>query len=111
LVQHLASTVPSEKDVDMEEALASFIRLSSALMGDDQLPEDLAAAYFEQARTALADELPALLTRFTNLLQDGIDPVTALRRHLLPDSRYRALVWDVIGAGVAASLGRIIESV
>jgi hypothetical protein len=26
LVQHLASTVPSEKDVDMEEALASFIR-------------------------------------------------------------------------------------
>jgi hypothetical protein len=48
---------------------------------------------------------------FTNLLQDGTDPVTALRRHLLPDSRYRALVWDVIGAGVAASLGRIIESV
>jgi hypothetical protein len=38
LVQHLASTVPSEKDVDMEEALASFIRLSSALVGDDQLP-------------------------------------------------------------------------
>jgi hypothetical protein len=70
LVQHLASTVPGEKDVDMEEALASFI----------QLPEDLAAAYFEQARTALTDELPALLTRFTNLLQDG-DPVTALRRH------------------------------
>jgi hypothetical protein len=52
LVQHLASTVPSEKDVDMEEALASF-----------------------------ADELPALLARFTNLLQDGIDPAAALRRH------------------------------
>jgi len=55
--------VPSEKDVDMEEALAAFVRLSSASVGDDQLPEDLAAAYFEQARTALADEMPALSAR------------------------------------------------
>jgi hypothetical protein len=78
----------SEKDVDMEEALASFIRLSSALAGDDQLPPDLAAAYFEQARSALADELPALLARFAAVLQDGVDPVTVLRRHLLPDPRW-----------------------
>jgi hypothetical protein len=28
-----------------------------------------------------ADELPALLARFTNLLQDGIDPLIALRQH------------------------------
>jgi hypothetical protein len=41
----------------------------------------LAAAYIVQARTALADELPSLLAGFTNLLRDGIDPVTALRRH------------------------------
>jgi hypothetical protein len=88
LVQHLASTVPGEKDVDMEEALASFVRLSSALVGDDQLPEDLAAAYFEQARTALADELPAVLARFADLLQGGIGPVSALRQHLLPDWRW-----------------------
>jgi hypothetical protein len=55
--------VPSEKDVDMEEALASFVRLYSALVGDDQLPANLAEANFEQARTALADELPALSAR------------------------------------------------
>jgi Membrane bound FAD containing D-sorbitol dehydrogenase len=72
----------------MQEALASFVRLSGALVGDDQLPGDLAAAYFEHAWTALADELPALLARFADLLQAGIDPVTALRQHLLPDSRF-----------------------
>jgi hypothetical protein len=72
----------------VEAALASFVRLSSALVGDDLLPDDLAALYFEQARTALADELPALLARFTHLLQSGVEPVTALRQHLLPDPRW-----------------------
>lgn len=72
----------------MEEALESFVRLSCALVGEDPLPEDLAAVYFEQARSALAGQLPALLARFAALLRDGIDAVTAVRQHLLPDARW-----------------------
>ncbi len=56
----------------MEEALESFLRLSSALVGEDQLPEDLAAVYFERARSALAGQLRASLERFAALLRDGI---------------------------------------
>jgi hypothetical protein len=72
----------------MEAALASFVRLSSVLVGDGGLADDLAAVYFAQARAAMGDELPALLARFAGLLQDGMDPVTAVGQHLLPDPRW-----------------------
>ena len=84
----------------MEEALALFVGLSSALAGDEHPPDDLHALYFARAQTALADELPALLARFADPSKDGIDPVTALRLHSAAsaDGYYRAMVWDVIGA-------------
>jgi len=73
--------------------LASFVQWSSAPVNNDQLPDDLATAYFAQARTALADELAALLARFAKFLRDGIDPVTALRQYLLPDPRFGPLTF------------------
>lgn len=71
----------------MEEALASFIRLSCALVGDDPLPMDLAALYFEQSRRALADELTTLLARFGELSQRSVADAAVIVRQLLDDPR------------------------
>ena len=71
---------------DVKAALASFVRLSTALVGEEHLPDDLAAIYFAQAKSTLKDQLGALLTRFDELLHGGKDPVTVVRDHILPDA-------------------------
>jgi hypothetical protein len=75
-----------EWDVHMGAALASFIRLSGVLVGEKDVPEDLAAVYFEQANAALENKLTALLARFDKLLLEGKDPALAVRENILPDA-------------------------
>jgi hypothetical protein len=45
----------------MPTALLSFVRLSTVLVGGENLPDDLVAVYFEQANTQLKDGLGTLL--------------------------------------------------
>src|ERR1700736_1836880 len=85
---HNRAAGASEKDVEMGAALASFVRLSAVLVGEDRVPDDLAAVYFDQARRELGNELPALLERFDELLHEGTDPRAAVGEHLVPDSRW-----------------------
>jgi hypothetical protein len=72
---------------DMGTALASFLRLSKVLVGEENLPDDLVATHFEQANTALQDSLSALLERFDELLREGKDPTLAVRENIWPDAR------------------------
>ena len=72
----------------MGAALASFVRLSTTLTGQEGLPEDLATVYFDQAKQTLAGKLTALLERFDKLLRDGKDPSVAVRDDILPDAQW-----------------------
>ncbi len=75
---------------DVKAALASFVRLSTVLVGEENLPDDLAAIYLAQAKSTLKDKLGALLTRFDELLHGGKDAVTVIRDHILPDADFGA---------------------
>ncbi len=74
----------------MKAALASFVRLSTVLVGEENLPDDLAGIYLAQAKSTLKDKLGALLTRFDELLHGGKDAVTVIRDHILPDADFGA---------------------
>jgi hypothetical protein len=73
-------------DVKAAPALASFVRLSAVLVGEENLPGDLAAIYFAQAKADLKEKLVALLTQFDELLHGGKDPVTVMRDHIWQDA-------------------------
>jgi hypothetical protein len=79
------AAVPAKRLFDVKAALASFVRLSAALVGEETLPDDLAAIYFAQAKADLKDKLGALLTRFDELSHGGKDSATVIRDHILPD--------------------------
>lgn len=78
--------IPAKRMFDVKSALASFVRLSAVLVGEENLPDDLAAMYFAQAKSTLKDKLGALLKRFDESLHGGKDPVTVVREHILPDA-------------------------
>jgi hypothetical protein len=83
-------SVRTKRIFDVKTALASFDQLSAVLVGEETLPDDLAAIYFAQAKSTLKDKLSALLTRFDELLHGGKDPVTVIRDHILPDAELGA---------------------
>src|SRR5437762_12867419 len=92
----------------MSADLPSFLRFSTALVGEKKLPDDLAKAYFDRASAQLKDQLSVLLARFEDLVKGGKDPVIALRENILPNgelghaAKVVLLLWYIGGIQNAA---------
>lgn len=70
----------------MPGILASFTRLSAALVDARDLPADLTQAYLARSQTALGEQLDALLLRFEAAVATGQDADSVIRDVLLKDA-------------------------